>query len=142
MGALKTEVLEIKDEMNKAKARIEKYRAFLIWSFYSGGALLLLVFWWIIFPPEKALWSYISNICFVTLIFNLWVSYRIISKIKSGQHLIGEFRIKLRQRLWEKICDCQESCDCAAQVEKELAEEYNTWHDGILAEVEHEIKLS
>lgn len=142
MGEFITEVLEIKDEMNKAKARIEKYRSFLIRSFYSGGVLLLSVLWWIIFPSDRVFWSNISNVCFVALIFDLWVSYRIISKIKSGQLLLGDFRIKLRQKLWEKNCDCQESCDYALQMEKELAEEYKTWHHGILAEVEREIELS
>lgn len=137
MGELRAEVLKIMVEINRVKARIGKCRVILIKSFYSGGALLLLIFWWIIFPPEQALWSLISNTCFTILLFNLWVSYWIISKIKSNQLSIGELRIKLRQMVWEKICDCEEPCNCSAKMEKELAEERNSWDDGILTEVEH-----
>lgn len=142
MGELNTEVFKIKAEINKLKTKIGKYRIILIQSFYSGGALLLLVFWWIIFPPERFFWRLISNICFAILLLNLWVSYRIICKIKTKQVSIGESRIKLRQMVWEKICDCEQPCDCKAEMERETAEECNSWDDGILAEVEHETKLS
>lgn len=139
MGLIKAEVLKVKAEIDRVKARIEKYRLILIGSFYWGGALLLLVFFQIIFPPENDWLRFISNSSFLLLLFSLWISYRIISKIKSGQQTIGELRIQLKQLVLGEICDCPKPCDCRAIMEKELAEEYNNWSDGIFAEVEHEI---
>jgi hypothetical protein len=108
-------------------------------SFYWGGGLLLLVFIWIIFPPEENWWRLISNSCFIILILSLWISYWIISEIKGKQKLIGELRIRLRQMVWGKICDCEKACDCKGKMEREMMEEYNNWSDGIFAEVKHEL---
>ncbi len=141
MGELNSEVFQAKVEIKKVKASIGKYRLLLIKGFYLGGALLLLAFWWIIFPPELTLWRLISNICFMALLFNLWVSYWIINKIKSNQASIGKLRTKIKQIVWEKSCDCQGPCDCVAKIEREMAEESNSWNDGILAEVEHGTEL-
>lgn len=139
MGSIKAEVLKVRAEINRVKARIQKYRLILTGNFYWGGALLLLVFVWIIFPPENDWLRLISNSSFLFLLLSLWISYRIISKIKSGQQMIGELRIKLKQLVLGEICDCPKPCNCRAIMEKELAEEYSNWSDGILAEVEHEV---
>lgn len=142
MGELRSDVLKTKVEFYKVKARIEKYRVILIRSFYSGGFLLLLILWWILFPPEQSSWRLISNIGFTILLFNLWVSYWMICRIKSNQKFIGELRIKLRQMLWEKICECEQPCDCSVIMEREIVEESNSWSDGIMAEVENGTELS
>ncbi len=139
MGAIKAEVLQIKDEIYQGKAKIEKYRLILVGSFYWEGALLLAVFFWIFFPPEEDWRRLLSNSCFTLLLFSLWMSYRIINKIKSKQQFVGELRIKLRQMVWGKICDCEKLCDCKGKMEREMAEEYDGWSDGILAEVKHEV---
>ena len=142
MEELIVEVSKIKVEINKFKTKIRKYRVILTWSFYLGGTLLLLVFWRIISPPERVFWSLLSNICFAILLINLWVSYWIICKIKSNQVSIGESRIKLRYMVWEKICDCEQTCDCRSKMEREMAKECNSWNDGISAEMERETELS
>lgn len=139
MGAIKEEIRDIEAEIQRVKVKIENYRRFLIWSFYWGGVLLLLVLIWIIFPPEASWWRLISNSCFVLLLLSLWISYWIINKIRFNQRMLGELRIKLRQMVWGKICDCQEPCDCKEKIERAMKEEYNDWSDGILAEVKHEI---
>lgn len=139
MGAIKEEIRNIEAEIQQVKVKIHNYRMFLIGSFYWGGALLLLVFIWIIFPPEENCWRLASNSCFVLLLLSLWISYWLINKIKFMQRIIGELRIKLRQMVWGKICDCQEPCDCKEKIERAMVEEYNDWSDGILAEVKHEI---
>lgn len=139
MGVIKSEVLKIKDDIAKAKTKVERYRVQLIWSLYSGGALLLLVLWWIIFPPEQIFWSIISHSCFALLIISMSISYWIINKIKAYQLCLYGLRIKLQQLVWEKICDCVEPCDCQAKMERAMEEEARNWSNGIFAEVKHEL---
>ena len=142
MGAIKAEILNIRDEIEQTKIEIEKYRSVLRWSFYGGGGLLLLVLWWIFFPPEQAFWILISNSCFLLLLINLWISYWSINKIKSSQSMISELWIKITPMFWEKVCDCKGVCDCKDKMESEFNKEDISWSDGVLAEVKHESGLS
>lgn len=131
METLKSEVVKIKDDIVKTKNEVEKYRVVLLYTLYSGGALLLLALWWIVFPPELTLWRLISHSCFALLLISFWVSYLIINKIKAVQRCLGGLRIKLKLLVWEKICDCPETCDCKAKIEKTIEEATHNWSDGI-----------
>ncbi|NLY73970.1 MAG: hypothetical protein GX075_01540 [Firmicutes bacterium] len=142
METLRAEALKTWKELNEIKLKIEKYRRYLIRGFYSGGTLLLMVFWWILFPPRQASWRLTSNICFVFLIGNLWVSYWLIKLLKSGRRSLGELRIKLRQLAWEKICDCEGDCDCGIKLEKAIAAELASRQEGFFTEVQNEVELS
>ena len=142
METLRAEVLQTWREFDEIKLKIQRYRRYLIWGFYSGGTLLLMVFWWILFPPEQASWRLTSNICFAFLIGNLWALYWMIRLLKSGRRSLGELRIKLRQLAWEKICDCEGDCDCAIKLEKAIAAEFASQQEVLFAEVKNEVEVS
>lgn len=135
MGNLRNDVLKTKIEFNKAKTKLEMLRIILFSSFYSGSVLLVLILGWIIFPPEQSRWRFISNICFSVLLINLWITYWLIRWIKIVQRIIGELRIKLLQLVWEKVCDCEQACDCALQIENIIKEDNNSLNDEIMTEV-------
>lgn len=136
MGKLRAEVVKTKVEFDRVKAGLGKYKSLLIWSLYSGGVFLILALGWVLFPPEQYWWRLVSNLFFVVLLLNLWVSYWLIRRVKLTQRNIGELRIKMLQLVREKACDCQRPCDCVSEIEKEVVEKAGLLNYVIQAEVE------